>query len=372
MIKIVIAPDSFKGSISARDAAHAIALGVTSALPDAVCIELPVADGGEGTLELLVDTANRHIARVARTDGDPIDAEFGILGEVAIIEMSRAAGLGTVPEALRDPERSTTKGVGQLILAALDLGCREIMLTVGGSGSNDGGCGMLEALGARFYDGSLPIKNIRAGDMSRITDIDLGGLDPRLFDTKLTLACDVDNPLCGDRGATYVFGPQKGADPAMLDRLEAGMNHYAEIISLTTASNVMSLPGTGAGGGIGFPLVALFGAEIRSGILSVLDALGFDTALSEASLVITGEGKLDAQSVNGKVISGVASAAKRRRIPVLALVGAICDGADKIKSFGVSEIHSLSELTDDREYSMSHAAELLKELAADKIKKIIK
>ncbi len=368
MIKIIVAPDSFKGSINARDAAHAIALGVSSVLPGAKIIETPVADGGEGTLDLLVEPSNRHLVRVCRTDGEPINAEFGILGELAIIEMSRAAGLGTVPEAQRNPENSTTKGVGQLMLAALDRGCREIMLTVGGSGSNDGGCGMLEALGARFYDGDGPISEIRAKDLSRIARIDLDGLDQRLFSAKLTLACDVENPLCGEHGATYVFGPQKGADPSMLDRLEAGMKNYAKHLNEATKNDVSSLPGMGAGGGIGFPLVAIFGAEVRSGIVSMLDALRFDDRLEGASLVITGEGKFDFQSLNGKAIAGVAAAAKRKNIPVLALVGITGEGSEKIQSVGVKEIRALTELTSDREYSISHAAELLQELTVKAIK----
>ncbi len=371
MTKIIIAPDSFKGSINAREAAHAIALGVGSVLPEAETVELPVADGGEGTLELLVEPEDRHTVRVARTDGEPIDAEFGMLGSVAVIEMSRAAGLGTVPKSLRDPELSTTKGVGQLILAALGQGCEEIMLTVGGSGSNDGGCGMLEALGARFYSYDLPITDIRAKDMPRITRIDLDGIDRRLHNTKLTLACDVDNPLCGERGATYVFGPQKGADRDMLERLEAGMRNYAKCLNVAAKNDVSGLAGTGAGGGIGFPLVALFGAEIRSGIHSVLDALEFGKQLRGASLVITGEGKLDSQSLHGKAVSGVASAAKRQGIPVIALVGTTGEGADEIKSLGVKEIFSLTDLTSDREYSISHAAELLERLAAEAIKAML-
>ena len=363
MFKVLISPDSFKGSVDARAAARAIARGVKSVRPDAVTVELPIADGGEGTLDVLTAESERYNVVSAATDGRRLNAEYGVVGERAIIEMARAAGLGTVPENERDPERSTTVGVGLMILSALDRGCREIMLTLGGSGSNDGGVGMLEALGARLYSGDELISDIRAGDMARITSIDVSSLDKRLYETKFTLACDVNNPLYGERGATYVYGRQKGADDAMLDRLERGMKNYAACMARLT-DDASSCPGTGAGGGVGFPLVALFGATVRSGIESVLEVIGYEEKLHGVSLVITGEGKIDRQSAYGKAISGVANAAMSKGIPVLALVGVKGEGADEMKKVGVCEIRALTELTQDKEYSISHGEELLEALAA--------
>ncbi len=367
MFKVLISPDSFKGSVDARAAAAAIARGVRAICPDAVISELPIADGGEGTLDVLTTETDRYSVVSAATDGRRLDAEYGIVDGRAIIEMSRAAGLGTVPKNERDPEKSTTVGVGLMILSALDRGCREIMLTVGGSGSNDGGVGMLEALGARFYSGDEPISDVRAKDMARITSIDVSSVDKRLFETKFTLACDVNNPLCGERGATYVYGRQKGADDAMLERLEHGMKNYADRMAKLIGNDASSCPGTGAGGGVGFPLVALFGAEVRSGIDSVLEVIGYEKKLDGVSLVITGEGKIDRQSAYGKAISGVANAAMNKGIPVLALVGIKGEGADEMKKVGVDEIRALTELTQDKEYSISHGEELLEALAAKAI-----
>ncbi len=371
MKKVIIAPDSFKGSIDASTAARAIAQGIMSVCPDAVTVELPIADGGEGTLKVLTKPSERFSLTVARADGEPTMAEYGIVGQTAIIEMASAAGLVSVPENMRDPEASTTKGVGHLILDALNRGCRELMLTVGGSGTNDGGIGMLEVLGAKFYAENELIRNIRARDMHRLTQIDISGLDPRLYKTKLTIACDVNNPLCGESGATYVYGRQKGADNAMLERLESGMKRWAAVLS-SIAPDVSAMPGTGAGGGIGFPLVALFASSVRSGIDSVLEVIDFEKQLDGAALVITGEGKLDRQSAYGKAISGVAEAAKRKSIPVLALVGVVDEGADELNAVGVTEIRALTELTADQGYSIAHADELLRRLAERSAKKYLR
>lgn len=362
-MKIIIAPDSFKGSISADGAARAVAQGVKAALPDAEVLTLPVADGGEGTLKILVPRENRRKMTVSGTDGRSVSAEIGILGTSAVIEMAEAAGLCLVPEGERDPERSTTRGVGELVLAALDAGCREIMLTVGGSGSNDGGCGMMEALGARFYDkNGERIEDIRAMDMIRIGRIDLSAVDKRLYDTGITLACDVKNPILGKNGATYVYGPQKGADEAMLARLEAGMENYVRQIA-SLSKDMSAVQGTGAGGGIGFPLVSLFAARICSGIASVLDFYKFDEQLCDAELVITGEGKLDHQSAEGKAIAGVAHAAKAKNVKVLAIVGTTGEGYETIKSHGVTDIVALTDVTSDISYAISHADILLEAVA---------
>ena len=363
MKKIIIAPDSFKGSIDAPGAARAIAEGRHLSLPYVLTVEVPVADGGEGTLEALTTPDHRINVPAFNTEGEPVEAEFGFIGNKAVIESARAVGLGTVPAFRRDPEQSTSRGVGMLILAALDRGFDRILLTVGGTGSNDGGAGMLEAFGAKFYGIHGQICGIRAKDLSQITQIDISRLDPRLDRAQITLACDVKNPFSGENGATYVYGAQKGADTAMLARLEVGMKNYATRLAEISA-DASETPGAGAGGGIPLPLLSLFGAHIKPGIQAVLEAVGFDLKLDGADLVITGEGKIDMQSVYGKAISGVAAAAAARKIPVIALVGQKGPGADTMLQLGVKEIYAIADEAQDTDSAIKHAGELLTRLAA--------
>ena len=370
MKKIVIAPDSFKGSLDAARAARAIAQGIHIAAPEALTVEVPVADGGEGTLDALTDKSCRASVAAFNTEGEPIIAEFGFIGDTAVIESARAVGLGTVPAQCRRPDNSTTRGVGALMTAALDRGFRKILLTVGGTGSNDGGAGMLEALGAVFYEKDGQLCGIRARDLCRVTDIDISGIDPRLYGTQITIACDVTNPLTGKNGATYVYGAQKGADAKMLERLEAGMQNYASKLAVISR-NASDIPGVGAGGGLPFPLLSLFDARICSGITAVLEAVGFDRILDGAGLVITGEGKIDFQSAFGKAISGVAAAAAAHGIPVVALVGQIGAGADEMLRHGVSAIYAIADIASDTDYAISHAAEMLTRLAAEVCKKYL-
>ncbi len=361
MRKIVIAPDSFKGSISSAEAARAIAAGVREFDAAAMTVTIPIADGGEGTLDALTKPGDRINVPAFNTHGEPRNAEFGYIGKTAVIESASAVGLGTVDEALRCPEISTTKGVGTLILAALDRGFERIMLTVGGTGSNDGGAGMLGALGTVFYGDNGEISNIRAYDLKNIRKIDISALDRRLYRTEFIIACDVNNPLTGTRGATYVYGPQKGADSEMLRRLEDGIINYSEKLA-AVSRDVSEIPGAGAGGGLPVPLMALFGARILSGIDAVLDAVGFDAALEGASLVITGEGRLDAQSANGKAIGGVAARAAARGIPVAAIAGQLGDGADTMRARGIYTMYALTDIAPCAEYAIANAAALLTRL----------
>ena len=370
MKKIVIAPDSFKGSLDAARAARAIAQGIHIAAPDILTAEVPVADGGEGTLDALTDKSCRASVATFNTEGEPIIAEFGFIGETAVIESAQAVGLGTIPVQRRRPYNSTTRGVGALMSAALDRGFRKILLTVGGTGCNDGGAGMLEALGVVFYGKDGQLCGIRARDLCRVTDIDISGIDPRLYDTQITIACDVTNPLTGKNGATYVYGAQKGADAKMLERLEAGMQNYASKLAVISR-NASDIPGVGAGGGLPFPLLSLFDARICPGISAVLEAVGFDRILDGAGLVITGEGKIDFQSAFGKAISGVAAAAAAHGIPVVALVGQIGAGADEMLRHGVSAIYAIADIAPDTDYAISHAAELLTRLASEVCKKYL-
>ena len=354
MKKIIIAPDSFKGSISAADAANAIAMGIRDALDNVLTVTLPIADGGEGTLDALVPAEARIYVPAFNTRSEPAAAEFGRLCDTAVIESASAVGLGTVPEEERSPALSTTKGVGVLIRAALDCGFRRIMLTVGGTGCNDGGAGMLETLGAVFYGRSGRMNGIRACDLADIVRIDISELDPRLPDTQLTVACDVNNPLVGENGATYVYGPQKGANAEMLCSLEAGMVNYAARLA-DVARDVSRVPGTGAGGGIPAPLVAIYDARILSGIDAVLDG---------AALVITGEGRIDAQSACGKAISGVAARAAAHGVPVIAIAGQLGSGADAMHGLGIRRMYALTDIAPDADHAKKNAGALLRTIAA--------
>ena len=366
-VKILIAPDSFKGSISAEDAASAIARGLSRnpALSSPTLVRIPIADGGEGTLSALVPQERQITATVRGTGGEPVEASYGYIGETAIIEMARAAGLTLVPEADRFVPGATTFGVGELIRDALDRGFRDFLLTVGGSGTNDGGCGMFAALGAEFVteDGSALLPT--GGSLDKIAHISTDRLDPRLKDCRITIATDVKNPLLGTEGATYVYAKQKGCDDSWLPKMEAGMTHYATVLARCCGKDVASTPGCGAGGGISAPLLGFCGATIRSGIDAVLEAVHFEAQLTDATAVITGEGKIDRQSLYGKAISGVANAAKRAGVPVYCLVGCIGDDKDELLKMGLTDILAIGDIAPDAAYSMTHADELLERLAAD-------
>ncbi len=368
---VLISPDSFKGSVSARAAAEAIERGVRKFDPTLQTVLLPIADGGEGTLEALASPERRMQKKVRGTGGDTVIAEYGYIGDTAVIEMATAAGLCLVPEGQRSAADSSTYGVGELIRDALGRGYRKLLITVGGSGTNDGGSGMLEALGARFYgaDGKelTGMCGKRLGEVDRI---DVSALDARLYDTEITFACDVTNPLLGEKGATRVYGAQKGADAATLDLLEANMTHYADRLA-EIGRDVRDVPGCGAGGGLAAPLLSLCNCKIRSGIEAVLEALSYEKALADASLVITGEGKIDRQSAYGKAISGVSRAAARHNIPVLAVVGVIGEGAEELKSIGLSHIVAISDIAPSPAYSIAHADELLETLTAKTLGEIL-
>ena len=364
-IKIVIAPDSFKGSISAQDAALAIEKGLKSAHQkdiELVTVISPIADGGEGTLDALTTKAQRVSVEVTSTNKKRINAQYGAVGDTAIIEMARAAGLTLTPENERNASLATTFGVGEMILDALNNGYKNILLTVGGSGTNDGGCGMFAALGARFSDKNGNCFIPTGATLDKIANIDVSHLDKRLYGREFIIATDVKNILCGKTGATYVYGRQKGADDAMLDKMETGMIHYASLLKEKCGKDVACIEGCGAGGGLATPLLAFLNARIQSGIEAVLDTVRFDKLISDADAIITGEGKIDAQSLYGKAISGVANAAKKYGIPVYCFVG--CIGGDKkeLLTLGISDICALSDIAPSAEYSMAHADELLEKL----------
>ena len=324
---ILIAPNALKGSLSAPAAARAIAAGVRRALPEAELRLLPVADGGDGLLEVLeVALAGERVAaRVHGPLGAPLDATYIYVPErqLALLEMARVAGLALLTPAQYDPLHASTRGLGELIRAALDRGAQEILLGIGGSASNDGGIGMAAALGVRFLDDAgRPVEPL-AGNLVSIQRIDTRDLDPRLRHTRIQVICDVDNPLLGARGATRVFGPQKGAGPAALERLEAGLAHLADLLEEQLGMALRDRPGAGAAGGLGAGALAFLNAVLQPGTERVLELLDFEAALAGADLVITAEGRLDAQTLDGKAPAVVAKRAVARGIPCLALAGGV-------------------------------------------------
>lgn len=324
-MKIVIAPDSFKESLSAMAVATAIEQGFREIYPDAQYVKLPMADGGEGTVESMVEaTQGRYIQQqVMGPQGTPVMARWGLLGDgkTAIIEMASASGLHHVAPSERNPLTTTSFGTGELILAALEQGVEHILLGIGGSATNDGGAGMLQALGVSLLDGSGRELVLNGGALTSLASIELSGVDARLAHVSITVACDVNNPLCGPNGASAIFGPQKGATPEMIDTLDSALSAYGALIQRATGRDVMNVPGAGAAGGMGAALLGVLNAQLRPGVDIVIQTLGLEPLVADADLVITGEGRLDSQSVCGKTPIGVARAAKRYDKPVIALAG---------------------------------------------------
>lgn len=341
-MKIVICPDSFKESLPASAAAQAIAEGVREVWPDADCVCLPLADGGEGTLDALVSATGGQLLtrRVQGPLGAPVNARFAVLGDgkTALIEMAEAAGLPLLLPAQRDPLRTSTFGVGELIAAALDLGVTRILLGLGGSATQDGGAGMLQALGARLLDAQGQPLPPGGAALRQLAQLHLDGLDPRLARVTVEVACDVDHPLCGPRGSSAVFAPQKGADAEAVALLDAALAHWGAQLAQATGRQVAELPGAGAAGGMGAAALAVFAARLRPGIDWVMDALDFNAALHGADWVISGEGRADGQSAGGKVISGVARRAQAAGVPLLVLAGSLGDGYQALYPLGVRAI----------------------------------
>jgi len=346
-VRVLVAPDSYKGSVSAIGVARAMARGIRQVFPDAEVIEIPIADGGEGTVDALLAAtggqALRH--RVQGPLGQPVDAGWGILGDkrTAVIEMAAASGLPLLPLEQRDPRLTCTYGSGQLITAALDAGLRKIIIGIGGSATNDGGAGMARALGVRFTDADGNDLPAGGAALSRLQRIDLSRIDPRLAETEIDVACDVDNPLCGPRGASTVFGPQKGATPAMVGELDAALARLADLAHLATGRDVAMTAGSGAAGGLGAGLRWFTPAQLRPGVEIVLDAVGFTDLLQGAAFVITGEGQTDFQTAFGKAPLGVAKAAKKFGVPVYCLSGGLGQGANDVLAHGIDALLSICD-----------------------------
>ncbi|MDK6209192.1 glycerate kinase [Klebsiella aerogenes] len=344
-MKIVIAPDSYKESLSALDVATAIETGFREIYPHAEYVKVPVADGCEGTVEAMVAATQGHIVQVSVTGplGEPVNAFYGLSGDMrcAYIEMAAASGLESVPPTRRNPLLTTSWGTGELIRHALDAGVSQIIIGIGGSATNDGGAGMAQALGAKLLSAGQQQIAPGGGALETLARIDLSELDPRLADCRIDVACDVTNPLTGPQGASAVFGPQKGATAAMIERLDRGLQHFAQIIDRDLDIDVLSLEGGGAAGGMGAALYAFCGANLRPGIEIVTDALGLADLVADADLVITGEGRIDSQTIHGKVPVGVAKVAKRFNVPVIGIAGSLTADVGVVHQHGLDAVFSV-------------------------------
>ena len=362
-MKIVIAPDSFKESLTALEVAEAIEAGLKKVLPDAEYVKVPMADGGEGTVQSLVDATEGRLisAEVCAPLGNKVKAEFGLSGDgrTAIIEMAAASGLHLVPPEARNPLRTTSYGTGELICAALDEGVEKIIVGIGGSATNDGGAGMLQALGALLLDAQHQPIGAGGGCLQDLAAIDLGGLDKRLAGVEIVVACDVDNPMCGEKGASAVFGPQKGATPEMVQALDSGLLHFAAIAARDLGLDIQSPAGAGAAGGMGGGVLLLPDARLQAGVKIVMEAVGLAEKVQDADLVITGEGRMDAQSVHGKTPIGVAHTAKAFGKPVIAIVGCLREDYEVVYAQGIDAVFPIIRQLGSLEEILQHGRDNL-------------
>ncbi len=368
---VLLAPDKFKGSLRAAEVGAAVAAGLREAVPGVETVTVPVADGGDGTLEAAVAAGYRHVpVRVSGPTGDPVDTGYAVRDGVAVVELADACGLNRLPGGHLAPLTAASTGFGEVVAAALDAGCHRIVLGVGGSASTDGGAGMLTALGVRLLDAAGSPLPAGGAALEHLDRVDLTGLSPAVAGAEFVLASDVDNPLLGSNGAPAVYGPQKGASPDDLARLELALRRWS--VKLAGAAKVPAgpsghpaadLPGAGAAGGVGFAAIAVLNAEARSGIELMLELTGFTDRLAAAELVITGEGSLDQQTLHGKAPAGVAAAARRAGVPVIAVAGRNLLSPKELTDGGISAAYSLLDIEADPSVCMTDAARLLQLLA---------
>lgn len=365
--RVLIAADKFKGSLTAVEVAEHLTAGIRRARPDAALESLPVADGGDGTVEAAVAAGHeRHERTVTGPLGGPVAAAFALREDTAVVEMAEASGLAKMPVGVHAPLTATTYGTGELLLAAVDAGARRIVLGVGGSATTDGGTGMLAALGARFLDEDGDPVPAGGGPLVEMVSADLSGIDERLREVEIVLASDVDNPLTGPKGAAHVYAPQKGATPQDVQLLDSALTHFVQIMGASAGSRAAELaeaPGAGAAGGIGYGALLGLNAVFRPGIDVLLEVLGFADALERCDLVITGEGSLDEQTLHGKAPAGVAAAARKADKPVLAVCGRLGLDAKALKSAGIERAYALTDIEQDVDRCMFHAGTLLEQLA---------
>ncbi|CAL9386124.1 glycerate kinase [Streptomyces sp. Tu 3180] len=364
--RVLVAADKFKGSLTAVEVADRVTAGLRRIVPDLVVEALPVADGGDGTVAAAVAAGfERREARVAGPLGDEVTAAYALRGDTAVVEMAEASGLQRLPEGVLAPLTASTYGSGELLRAALDAGARTLVFGVGGSATTDGGAGMLSALGARFLRADGEPVAPGGGGLAELASADLSGLDPRLGEVELVLASDVDNPLTGPKGAPAVYGPQKGASPEDVERLDAALAHFAEVLEGAVgprAAEYAASPGAGAAGGIGYGAL-LLGAGFRPGIEVMLDVLGFAPALERADLVITGEGSLDRQTLHGKAPAGVAAAARAAGKEVVAVCGRLALPPEELGRAGIRRAYALTDIEPDVAKCIADAGPVLERTA---------
>ncbi len=365
-MKFLFASDSFKGTLTSEKTCELLTKAAKEVFPDCICDGVPVADGGEGTTDAVIHAVGGEKIPVDVHGPlmEPEEACFGKLDENrAVLEMASASGLPLVPEGKRDPRKTTTYGTGELIRAALSQGFTDLSIAIGGSATNDGGMGCMRALGVRFLDAEGKELDGCGADLGNVVQIDVSGLDPRVQNACFTVMCDVTNPLCGPDGATRTFGAQKGGTPQMLDELEAGMEHYREVLKKESGIDADTISGAGAAGGLGAALSIFLHADLKSGIATVLDLIDFDRRLSDVSLVVTGEGRCDWQSCFGKVMQGVGSRCLKSGVPAVALVGSMGPGAEDIYQYGISSIMTTVNTAMPQEEALARAEELYDDAA---------
>ena len=373
-MKVVIAPQGFKGGISGLEAAQAIARGVAAAVPEAETVLAPVADGGDGTLNALVDATGGQVFNQTVTGplGQPLEAQWGVMGDgnTAVIEMARASGLALVPQRRRNPRITTTVGTGEILKEALDQGFTRVIVGLGGSATNDGGAGMAGALGARFLDANGRPLPPGGAALSRLASIDTSALHPGLGEVSIVAATDVTNPLCGPDGASAVFGPQKGASGEVVSELDAALANFARIVQRDVGVDVADRPGAGAAGGLGAGLMAFAGAQLQSGIDMVCQVLDFDSHLAGADLVITGEGRADRSTIFNKAPVGVARHAQAHGVPTVLLAGGLGPGHEELYGHGIAAVLCIADRPMSFEQSLNRTGELL-ESAAEQTMRLV-
>lgn len=363
-MKIVVAPDSFKESLSAKEVSKNIAKAISEVMPEAEIIQVPISDGGEGLLDALIPSLKGTL--ITTTVKDPllrnIEATYGIVnnGNTAIIEMAKASGLELLKENEKNPLITSTFGTGQLIKDALNRGCKKIIVGLGGSATNDGGMGMMKALGVAFLDNKGRPINEGGGALNELCKIDLTRIDKRVLNCKIVSACDVLNPLTGSKGASFVYGSQKGAKPEELELLDKNLLHYASIIKSNLKIDLKTTKGTGAAGGMGMALLTFLNAKLIPGIKLIMDSLQIETHIRNADLVITGEGRIDRQTLYGKTITGIASIALKHKVPVIVITGSIGTNIDKIYDMGVHAVFSIVNQPMDLKKSIENADTLVR------------
>lgn len=374
-MKIVIAPDSYKGSLTALEVANNMEKGVKRVFKDSVVEKIPMADGGEGTVQSLIDSTAGKIINIKVTGPilKEVNAFYGILGDgkTAIIEMAAASGLPLISADEKNPLKTTTYGTGQLVKDALDRGCRNIIIGLGGSATNDGGLGVAKALGVKFLDINGNDIGEGGGNLNKLASIDVSNIDPRIKESNIIAACDVDNPLCGPEGASNVFGPQKGADKAMIEILDRNLANYADIIKKDLSMDIINTPGAGAAGGLGAGLLAFFNAKIKRGIDIVIDIAKLEEKVQDADIVLTGEGMIDFQTAFGKTPFGVAKIAKKYNLPVIAIAGGIGKNAESLYEKGFDSIFPIVDSPMPLDKAMENSGILI-EKTVERVLRVLK